>query len=56
MAENSADAVSKLEGLVKQIMQETDPVKYDLLATEIWEVLGEVEISRARMALKKATS
>lgn len=43
MAENLAVSTARLEQLVVQIMNETDPVKYDLLGSEIWRVLGELE-------------
>jgi hypothetical protein len=42
-AENLAVLTKRLEQLVAQIMNETDPVKYDLLGSEIWRVLGELE-------------
>ena len=43
MAENLAVSTARLEQLVAQIMNETDPVKYDLLGSEIWRVLDELE-------------
>ena len=43
MTENLAVSTARLEQLVAQIRNETDPVKYDLLGSEIWRVLGELE-------------
>ena len=43
IAENLAVSTKRLEQLVAQIMDETDPVKYDLPGSEIWRVLGELE-------------
>ena len=46
MLENPAAMTARLEQLVKQIMQELDPVKYDQLASEIWTILDELESLR----------
>ena len=43
MAENLADLTARLEQLVAQIINETDPVKYDLFGSEIWRVLDDFE-------------
>ena len=49
VAENLAVLTARLEQLVTQIMNETDPVKYDLLGSEIWRVLGELERHRGQL-------
>jgi hypothetical protein len=43
MPDNLAELTARLEQLVSEIMKETDPVRYDELAGEIWQVLGERE-------------
>jgi len=50
MSDNLADSTARLEQLVKRIMKETDPVKYDQLGAEIWRIL------RQRERLMKQTS
>jgi hypothetical protein len=34
---------ARLEQLVKQIMRERDPLKYDQMGSEIWTILDELE-------------
>jgi len=41
MSENLAESTVTLKQLVAQIMNETDPVRYDELGSEIWRVLEE---------------
>ena len=41
MPENLADSTIRLQRLVRQIVKETDPVKYSELGSEIWRVLDE---------------
>jgi hypothetical protein len=44
LAEKLAVSTARLEQLVSQIMNEIDhPVKYELLASEVWRVLREIE-------------
>jgi hypothetical protein len=38
-----ADSTAELERLVRRILTETDPTRYDDLAAEIWRVLDERE-------------
>lgn len=41
--DNLAQLTARLEQLVSEIMNETDPVRYGELGDEIWQVLGERE-------------
>lgn len=43
MLDKVADSTARLEQLLKQIMKEKDPARYDALASEIWSVLQELE-------------
>lgn len=43
MPDNLTELTARLERLVSEIMKETDPVRYDALADEIWQALGERE-------------
>lgn len=43
MFDDIANSTAQLERLVKVIMSEPDPVKFDELRTEIWQVLDERE-------------
>ena len=43
MCENYSDSTTRLERLVRQIMKEEDPLKFDKLGEEIWRVLDERE-------------
>jgi len=43
MCENRSDSTARLERLVRQIMKEEDPLKFDELGEEIWRVLDERE-------------
>lgn len=43
MPDNLAELTTRLGQLVSEILKETDPVRYDELADEIWQVLGERE-------------
>jgi hypothetical protein len=43
MSDNLDDSTARLKRLVERIMEETDPAKYDELATEIWRALRERE-------------
>lgn len=43
MPDRLAELDMRLGQLLHQIMQETDPAKYDELGTEIWRVLSERE-------------
>jgi hypothetical protein len=43
MSDNSGDSNARLEKLLKRIMKEKDPLKYDELCSELWLVLDERE-------------
>jgi len=43
MSDNIGNFDARLEKLLKQIMKEEDPVKYDELCSELWLVLDERE-------------
>jgi hypothetical protein len=43
MCENYSDSTTRLKRLVRQIMKEEDPLKFDKLGEEIWRVLDERE-------------
>jgi hypothetical protein len=43
MSDRLAELSTRLEQLLRQIMKETDPAKYDELGAEIWRVLNERE-------------
>jgi hypothetical protein len=43
MTDNIENSNARLEKLLKQIMKEKDPVKYDELCSELWLVLDERE-------------
>jgi hypothetical protein len=42
--DNLTQLTARLERLVSEIMKETDPVRYDELGDEIWQVLREREL------------
>jgi hypothetical protein len=58
MSDDFGNSNAQLEKLLKRIMKEKDPVKYDELCSELWLVLDEREsfigvenrISRVKMA------
>ena len=43
MSDRLAELSTRLEQLLRQIMKEADPAKYDELGAEIWRVLNERE-------------
>ena len=43
MSDNLGNSNARLEKLVRQIMKEKDPVKFDALCAELWRVLDERE-------------
>ncbi len=43
MSDNFAASTTRLKCLIKLIMEEDDPVKYDELGAAIWQVLEERE-------------
>src|SRR5579864_7726659 len=43
MPDHLADLNKHLARLLRQTMKETDPLEYDKLGAEIWQVLGEQE-------------
>jgi hypothetical protein len=43
MSDNIENSNARLEKLLKRIMKEKDPVKYDELCSELWLVLDERE-------------
>jgi hypothetical protein len=54
MALDVGSSTEHLENLVKKIMREKDPVKFDELGSEIWRVLQERE--REQQPLTARTS
>ena len=43
MSDNLDDSDARLKQLVKRIMKETDPMKYDEIGCQIWRALSERE-------------
>jgi hypothetical protein len=43
MPDAFSESTARLEQLVREIIKETEPVRYDKLAEEIWRVLAERE-------------
>ena len=43
MSEMRPDSITQLRRLVRQIMKEEDPLKFDELGEKIWQVLDERE-------------
>ena len=43
MSDNLDDSDARLKQLVERIMEETDPVRYDEIGTEIWRALSQRE-------------
>lgn len=52
MPDAYANSTALLEQLLRQVMKETDPVKYDRLAAEIRQVLEEREHLRTAIDLQ----
>ena len=50
----SGHETARLERLLRQVMTETDPVKCDELAAEIWRVLEERDLLRSVSANQKS--
>jgi hypothetical protein len=50
MPANPADAIATLEKLVRRIIQESDPLKYDTLGSEIWAGLDKLERLRTHLS------
>lgn len=48
MSDPLADSDARLKLLLEQVMKEPDPLKYDELGTEIWQVLSERERLQAK--------
>lgn len=53
MLDPLANTTALLEQLVRQVMKETDPVKYDIMTAEIRRVLDEREHLRSALALQE---
>lgn len=51
MSETRPDSITLLERLVRQIMKEEDPLKFDELGAKIYQVLDELERGRATPSL-----
>ena len=51
MPDPLADLNTRLGELLRQIMKETDPEKYDELGAEIWRILNERELLAAPPSL-----
>lgn len=43
MPDRLSELTQRLEQLLREIMKETDPARYDALGAEIWRVLQEKE-------------
>lgn len=43
MSDNFVNSTAQLERLLRQIMEEKDPVRYDDLCSQLWLVLDERE-------------
>jgi hypothetical protein len=55
MPDAFAESTARLEQLVREIIKETEPVRYDKLAEEIWRVLAERERLAERGELASKT-
>jgi hypothetical protein len=55
MPDAFAESTARLEQLVRQIIKETEPVRCDRLAEEIWRVLAERERLAERGELASKT-
>lgn len=53
MTDAFQDSRARLEGLLKRVMTEKDPAKYDDLSAEIWKVLDDLEALRKRQDTQK---
>ena len=53
MLDAVADSTEQLERLLKQIMSETDPIKYAKLGAEIWRVLDHRDRLKSVIATQK---
>ena len=54
MPDAFAESTARLESLLRQAMKETDPVKCDELAAEIWRVLEERDHLKSVSANQKS--
>ena len=54
MSEPPPELIGRLKGLVAQVMRETDPQKYDELASELWLVLEQIDQHRTATPKKVA--
>ena len=54
MSEPPQELIARLKGLVAQAMRETDPQKYDELASELWLVLEQIDQHRTATPKKVA--
>jgi hypothetical protein len=50
MPDTFADSTAELERLVRRILTETDPTRYEELAAEIWRVLDERERQKSALS------
>lgn len=55
MSDRLAELTMLLEQLLRKIMNETDPAKYDELGAEIWRVLREREALTDKQSLENKT-
>lgn len=53
MPDALADSTDQLERLLKQIMSETDPIKYDELGAQIWRDLDQRDQLKSVSAIHK---
>ena len=54
MSEPPPELIGRLKGLVAQVMRETDPQRYDELASELWLVLEQIDQHRTATPRKAA--
>jgi hypothetical protein len=54
VSQSPQQLIERLRALVRQIMQESDPLTYDELAAEIWRILDQIEHQREMPSQKRA--
>ena len=47
------ELMGRLKGILSQIMRETDPEKYEELASKMWRVLEDIEHHRTSSAKRR---
>jgi hypothetical protein len=54
MSEPTPELIGRLRELVAQVVRETDPQRYDELASELWRALEQIEQHRTATPKKVA--